>query len=77
MEKWQEQEDGSVRNFSIIILAQRLVRKRVREASLYTPRGQEKALGWMPSVGSRARAQISKRGAPKLGFERENDEVEG
>jgi hypothetical protein len=45
MAKWQEQEDGSVRNFSIISLAQRLVRKRVREASLYTPRGQEKALG--------------------------------
>jgi hypothetical protein len=30
MAKWQEQEDGSVRNFSIISLAQRLVRKRVR-----------------------------------------------
>jgi hypothetical protein len=45
MAKWQEQEDGSVRNFSIIILAQRLVRKRVRKASLYTSRGQEKALG--------------------------------
>jgi hypothetical protein len=45
MAKWQEQEDGNVRNFSIIFLAQRLVKKRVRETSLYTSRGQEKALG--------------------------------
>jgi hypothetical protein len=36
MAKWQEQEDGSVRNFSIIVLAQRLVSERVRKGSLYT-----------------------------------------
>ena len=69
MAKWQEQEDGSERDFSIVTLAQRLVSKRVRKASLYTPRGQEKALGLMPSVGLRERAQISKRGVPQLGFE--------
>jgi hypothetical protein len=45
MAKWQEQEDGSERDFSIITLAQRLVRKSERKASLYTSRGQEKALG--------------------------------
>jgi hypothetical protein len=45
MAKWQEQEDGSGRNFSIIDLAQRLVSKRVRKGSLYTPRGKEKSLG--------------------------------
>jgi hypothetical protein len=45
MAKWQEQEDGSVRNFSIIVLAQRLVSKRVRKASIYTSRGKMKALG--------------------------------
>ena len=45
MAKWQEQEDGSVRNFSIIVLAQRLMSERVRNGSLYTPRGKEKELG--------------------------------
>jgi hypothetical protein len=33
------------RDFSIITLAQRLVSKSERKASLYTSRGQEKALG--------------------------------
>ena len=42
MAKWQEQEDGIVRNFSIIVLAQRLVSERVRKGSLYTLGGQEK-----------------------------------
>ena len=45
MAKWQEQEDGIVKNFSIIVLAQRLVSERVRKGSLYTPRGKEKPLG--------------------------------
>jgi hypothetical protein len=36
MAKWQEQEDGSEKNFSIIVLAQRLVSERVRKGSLYT-----------------------------------------
>jgi hypothetical protein len=45
MAKWQEQEDGIVRNFSIIVLAQRLVRKRVRKGCIYTSRGKVKALG--------------------------------
>jgi hypothetical protein len=31
----------------------------------------------MPSVGLRAREQISRRGAPHLGFEGEIGEVEG
>jgi hypothetical protein len=31
MAKWQEQEDGSEKNFSIIVLAQRLVRKKGEE----------------------------------------------
>ena len=35
--RWQD--------FGSITLAQRMVKKRVREASLYTSRGQEKALG--------------------------------
>jgi hypothetical protein len=37
MAKWQEQEDGSERNFSIIILAQRLVRKKSEERVLFIP----------------------------------------
>jgi hypothetical protein len=36
MARWQEQEDGSERDFSIVTLAQRLVRKRGEEGfSLY------------------------------------------
>ena len=69
MAKWQEQEDGSVRNFSIIVLAQRLVRKKGGKASLYTSRGKEKGFRSLPSVKTRVRAHISKRGAPKLGFQ--------
>jgi hypothetical protein len=45
MAKWQEQEDGSEKNFSIIVLAQILVRKRVREGCIYTLGGKVKALG--------------------------------
>jgi hypothetical protein len=42
MAKWQEQEDGSVKNFSIIVLAQRLVRKRGEEGLyLYLKRQRE------------------------------------
>jgi uncharacterized protein involved in copper resistance len=66
-----------VRNFSIIVLAQRLVSERVRKGSLYTPRGKEKALGSLPSVKTRAREQISREGAPHLGFGREKSEVDG
>jgi hypothetical protein len=45
MAKWQEQEDGIVRNFSIIVLAQRLVSERVRKGCIYTLGGKVKALG--------------------------------
>jgi hypothetical protein len=45
MAKWQEQEDGIVKNFSIIVLARDWCGKEVRKGSLYTSRGQEKALG--------------------------------
>ena len=62
------------RNFSIIVLAQRMVKKRVRRGSFYTPRGKRKALGSLPSVKSKAKEQIPRRGAPKLGFELWNDE---
>ena len=64
MAKWQEQEDGSEKNFSIIVLAQRLVSERMRKGSLYTPRGKEKALRWMPSVRFRKREQIPREGRP-------------
>jgi hypothetical protein len=74
MAKWQEQEDGSEKNFSIIVLAQRLVSERVRKGSLYTLGGKERPLGSLPSVKTRAREQISREGAPKLGFRREKDE---
>jgi hypothetical protein len=48
MAKWQEQEDGSERNFSIIILAQRLVRKKGEEGFyLYLKRQSEGT--WMNS----------------------------
>jgi hypothetical protein len=45
MAKWQEQEDGNEKNFSIIVLAQRLVSERVREGCIYTLGGKVKALG--------------------------------
>jgi hypothetical protein len=45
MAKWQEQEDGSEKNFSIIVLAQRLVSERVRKGCIYTLGGKRKALG--------------------------------
>jgi hypothetical protein len=78
MAKWQEQEDGSVRNFSIIVLAQRLVSERVRRGSLYTLGGKEKTLGSLPSVKrEREREHISRKGAPKLGFRREKCEMDG
>jgi hypothetical protein len=71
---WQEQEDGNGKNFSIIVLARRLVSERVREGSFYTPRGKRKALGSLSSVKSKAKEQIPRRGAPKLGFETSNDD---
>jgi hypothetical protein len=48
MEKWQEQEDESEKNFSIIVLAQRLVSKRGEGGfSLYPKRQREGT--WMKS----------------------------
>jgi hypothetical protein len=41
--RWQEQERWQ--EFGSITIAQRMVSKRVREASLYTLKGKEKALG--------------------------------
>ena len=49
----------------------------MRKASLYTSRSKVKALGSLPSVKSRARAPISKRGAPHLGFELRIEELDG
>jgi hypothetical protein len=47
MNGWQngKSKKMEVRNFSIIVLAQRLVSERVRKGSLYTLGGKEKALG--------------------------------
>jgi hypothetical protein len=47
MNGWQngKSKKMEVRNFSIIVLAQRLVSKRVRRGSTYTSRGKVKALG--------------------------------
>jgi hypothetical protein len=48
MARWQEQEDGSERDFSIITLAQRLVRKKGEEGFyLYLKRQSEGT--WMNS----------------------------
>jgi hypothetical protein len=46
MNGWQngKSKKMEVRNFSIIVLAQRLVKKRVREGSLYTLGGKERHL---------------------------------
>jgi hypothetical protein len=46
--KWQDGKSKKMevkRDFSIVTLAQRLVRKRVRRGSIYTSRGKVKALG--------------------------------
>jgi hypothetical protein len=46
--KWQDGKSKKMevkRDFSIITLAQGLVRKKGEEASLYTSRGKVKALG--------------------------------
>jgi hypothetical protein len=48
MAKWQEQEDGIVENFSIIVLAQRLVRKRGEEGLYLYPKRQSEGT-WMNS----------------------------
>jgi hypothetical protein len=48
MARWQEQEDGSERDFSIVTLAQRLVRKKGEEGLyLYLKRQSEGT--WMNS----------------------------
>ena len=49
----------------------------VRKGSLYTSRGKVKVLGSIPSVKSKARAPISRRGASSLGFWTRIGEVEG
>jgi hypothetical protein len=52
MARWQEQEDGAMRNFSIIELAQEKVKKSEEaRGSFYTSRGKRRGLGSMPSVG--------------------------
>jgi hypothetical protein len=45
MSEWKMARARIWQDFGSITLAQRMVRKRVRKASLYTPRGQEKRLG--------------------------------
>jgi hypothetical protein len=44
MNGWQngKSKKMEVKNFSIIVLAQRMVSERVRKGSLYTPRGKER-----------------------------------
>jgi hypothetical protein len=69
MAKWQEQEDGSVRNFSIIVLAQRLVSERVRKGSIYTLGGKEKDLDELQVSNQELENKSLREGAPKLGFE--------
>jgi hypothetical protein len=63
MAKWQEQEDGIVRNFSIILLAQRLVRKESVRRLVFIPQeAKRSALGLLPSVTSTSNEQISMSG---------------
>jgi hypothetical protein len=67
MNGWQNGKSKKMRNernFSIIVLAQRMVKKRVRKGSLYTLGGKERALGSLPSVKEREREQISRKGHP-------------
>jgi hypothetical protein len=45
MSEWKMARARRWQEFGSITIAQRMVRKRVRKASLYTPRGKEKALG--------------------------------
>jgi hypothetical protein len=55
MARWQEQEDGAMRNFSIIELAQEKVKEMRRLGVPFIPleakRINAKCLGSMPSVG--------------------------
>jgi hypothetical protein len=69
MARWQEQEDGSERDFSIVTLAQRMVRKIGEEGfSLYLER--QTYLSWInakcpqPSIRVDLKARIH-----HLGFE--------
>jgi hypothetical protein len=48
MAKWQEQEDGAMKNFSIIVLAQRMVKKRGEEGLYLYPKRQSEGT-WMNS----------------------------
>jgi hypothetical protein len=69
MARWQEQEDGSERDFSIVTLAQRLVRKKGEEGFyLYLKRQSEGT--WMNSKCQiQANEQISRARVHHLGFE--------
>ena len=45
MSEWNVARARRWQEFGSITIAQRMVKKRVRKASLYTPRGKEKTLG--------------------------------
>jgi hypothetical protein len=48
MAKWQEQEERMMKNFSIIVLAQRMVKKRGEEGLYLYPKRQSEGT-WMNS----------------------------